>query len=214
MSSPVCACGPRCGLVPSRASSYAWGHSPNARKPLHLCACDCGLRVSNRPATYRNGHQPRRDAAEFWARTKSAGDCLEWDGATNSKGYGLVKWEGADWSAHRLAWTLTFGEIPVDVWVLHHCDNPPCVNALGGCLYLGDHDQNVADKVERGRQVDGERHGRAKLSATDVEEIRDRYILPSYEGAHDSNARQLAEEYGVDRTIIQRLMKDQLWRRP
>jgi hypothetical protein len=97
---------------------------------------------------------------------------------------------------------------------LHHCDNPPCVNAAGGCLYLGDHDQNVTDKVDRGRQVDGERHGRAKLTAAQVSEIRARYIFPSYEGAHDSNARLLAKEFDVDRKTIQSLARGLAWRRP
>jgi hypothetical protein len=199
--------------VPGHAPSKYVRTTPILSRPN--CACGCGEKTANYARTWISGHRPvGRDAAEFWSRTKPVGDCLEWTGGTSDCGYGVVSWEGQTWGAHRLAWTLTFGPIPDGVWVLHHCDNPPCVNASGGCLYLGDHDQNVADKVERGRQVDGERHGRAKLSAAEVEEIRDRYIWPSYEGAHDSNARPLAEEFGVDRTIIQRLMKNQLWRRP
>jgi HNH endonuclease len=170
--------------------------------------------VSSPRATYRNGHQPGRDPREFWARTKKIGRCREWQGGMNDRGYGVLKWENQEWFAHRLAWTLTFGPIPDGMWVLHHCDNPPCVNAPGGCLYLGDHDQNVADKVRRGRQVDGERHGRAKLTAVQVEEIRRRYVFPSYEGAHDSNARALAEEFGVDRKQVQRLARGLAWRRP
>lgn len=157
----------------------------------------------------------RNTAEDFWARTRpTSSGCLEWTGDFVDKGYGRMKFDGKDVAAHRLAWILTFGPIPDDVWVLHHCDNPPCVNAPGGCLYLGDHEQNVADKVERGRQADGERHGRAKLTATQVEEIRQRYIFPSYEGAHDSNARALAEEFGVDRKQIQRLARGEAWKRP
>lgn len=157
----------------------------------------------------------KNTAEDFWANTaRAASGCLEWTGATFDKGYGRFRFDGKEWQAHRLAWTLTFGPIPDGLWVLHHCDNPPCVDAQRGCLYLGDHEQNVADKVGRGRQVDGERHGRAKLTAEQVAAIRKHYIWPSYEGAHDSNARQLAREYGVDRSVIQRLMKDQLWRRP
>lgn len=210
-----CACDPRCGLVTSRGSIYAAGHSPRARRPLHLCACGCGLFVSARHAAYRGGHRPARDMQEFWSRTeRTASDCREWQGATNNSGYGVLKWGNRDWSAHRLAWTLTFGPIPDGMWVLHHCDNPPCVNAPGGCLYLGDNDQNVADKVRRGRQIDGERHGRAKLTAAQVAEIRERYIFPSYEGAHDSNARALAKEFGVDRKQIQHLARGLSWRRP
>lgn len=157
----------------------------------------------------------RNTAEDFWARTRpTSTGCLEWTGDVTDKGYGRMKFDGRDVAAHRLAWILTFGSIPEDVWVLHHCDNPPCVNAPGGCLYLGDHDQNVADKVARGRQIDGERHGRAKLTAEQVADIRRRYIFPSYEGAHDSNARALAEEFGVDRKQIQRLCRGEAWLRP
>lgn len=104
---------------------------------------------------------------------------------------------------HRLAWALTHGPIPPGKWVLHHCDNPPCCEAGepgrpgSGCLYLGDHEQNVADKVARERQVHGERHGRAKLSTAQVEEIRRRYVPSSGAGRPDGNKDQLAAEFGV-----------------
>lgn len=151
---------------------------------------------------------------DFWVNTRPIDSgCLIWTASTFGKGYGRFRFEGKEWPAHRLAWVLTFGSIPDDIWVLHHCDTPPCVNAQG-CLYLGDHEQNVADKVGRGRQADGERHGRTRLSAAQVMEIRSRYVFPSYEGAHDSNARQLAKEFDVDRKTIQRLCRGLTWRRP
>jgi hypothetical protein len=74
-----------------------------------------------------------------------------------------MKWQGRDQGTHRIAWMVTHGPIPPGKWVLHHCDNPPCCDAGApgdpdsGCLYLGDHERNVADKVERGRQVDRKR---------------------------------------------------------
>lgn len=215
-----CKCG--CGEVMPPYKQYAPGHSPTLyvrKTPILLrpvCACGCGRKTANHERRWLSGHRPaRRNPTDFWSRTRPAtSGCLEWLDRTGDKGYGVVSWEGKTWGAHRLAWTLTFGPIPEGLWVLHHCDNPPCVNAPGGCLYLGDHDQNVADKVHRGRQIDGERHGRAKLTAEQVEEIRIRYIFPSYEGAHDSNARALAKEFGVGRKQIQRLCRGEAWRRP
>ena len=209
-------CGCACGYKVSGPGAYLPGHSPRARKPAPRCACGCGEFVALRKSLYRKGHRPvDRDPQEFWTRTEeTASGCRVWTGRVDDKGYGVVSWEGKTWGAHRLAWTLTFGTVSDGQWVLHHCDNPPCVNASGGCLYLGDHEQNVADKVDRGRQVDGERHGRAKLTAEEVEEIRRRYIFPSCEGAHDSNARTLAKEFGVDRKQIQRLARGEAWKRP
>jgi len=44
---------------------------------------------------------------------------------------------------------LAHGAISSDLWVLHHCDNPPCVNP--DHLYLGTVVENVRDAMERGR---------------------------------------------------------------
>jgi hypothetical protein len=50
---------------------------------------------------------------------------------------------------HRFAWELAYGPIPDGLWVLHHCDNPPCVNI--DHLYLGTVKDNTADMMRRGR---------------------------------------------------------------
>lgn len=51
--------------------------------------------------------------------------------------------------AHRYAWELTWGTVPDGLWVLHHCDNPPCVRL--DHLFLGTAADNVADMMAKGR---------------------------------------------------------------
>lgn len=77
--------------------------------------------------------------------------CIEYTGSRDRQGY------GKQWSplmrrstlAHRVAWEKVHGEIPPGVCVLHHCDNPPCVNV--DHLYLGSRADNARDRTERDR---------------------------------------------------------------
>lgn len=90
----------------------------------------------------------------FWAKVEKAGDdeCWLWTAATNGYGYGALSiGNGINTSAHRFAWALHFGEFDEDAWVLHHCDNPPCVNPAH--LFLGDPLANVQDMDAKGRRV-------------------------------------------------------------
>lgn len=54
-------------------------------------------------------------------------------------------------TAHRLAWVLTWGEIPGKLHVLHTCDNPPCMNP--DHLFVGTNADNVRDRHAKGRTV-------------------------------------------------------------
>lgn len=84
-------------------------------------------------------------------------------------GYGAAHHLGKTITAHRLSWILHRGPIPPETpWVLHKCDNPPCVNP--GHLFLGTSRDNVADKVAKGRQARGEKHGLAKLTNAQARE--------------------------------------------
>ena len=76
--------------------------------------------------------------------------CLEWTGATNPAGYGLMRANGKVVLTHRLAWALANGAIPDGLQVLHHCDNPPCCDAETH-LFLGTDADNRADMAAKGR---------------------------------------------------------------
>lgn len=84
---------------------------------------------------------------EFWdfVSKSHAHGCWRWTGPADRKGYG--RWSKA--LAHRHSWTLAHGPIPDGLWVLHHCDNPPCVNPAH--LYLGTVVENAQDSMSRGR---------------------------------------------------------------
>lgn len=122
-----------------------------------------------------NGSGPRARRGEAQAhllQMVATGDrssgCWEWPFARNKLGYGLVRFDGRTWLAHRLTYQLATGTTP-DV-CRHQCDNPPCTNP--GHLLDGTVLDNARDSCERGQQPVGERIGRSKLREADVTEMR------------------------------------------
>ena len=67
-------------------------------------------------------------ADRFQWKVDRSGECWRWIAFLNPRGYGMVRNAGRMALAHRVAWALERGEIPVGMQVLHHCDNPACVN--------------------------------------------------------------------------------------
>ena len=64
----------------------------------------------------------------FWAlvdRNHPSG-CWMWQGQRHQQ-YGVTSWQGKRWRAHRLAYTLLWGDIPTGYHLDHLCRNTLCV---------------------------------------------------------------------------------------
>jgi hypothetical protein len=134
--------------------------------------------------------------AEYFQRyAQPAEGCWLWKGSISDKGYGCVHLSSPRQKlyAHRLSWMAHFGPIPDGLHVLHHCDNPPCVNPSH--LFLGTHQDNMRDMVEKRRMV-------MKLMEADVLAIR---------ASTQPNA-VLARQYGVSTSTICDIQKRRTWR--
>lgn len=87
--------------------------------------------------------------------------CWEWLSAKTPRGYGVfeVSHLGVCTAirAPRLAYFIHYGSDPYPLFVRHSCDNPTCVNPHH--LLLGDHDDNMRDKIDRNRTAKGDRNG-------------------------------------------------------
>lgn len=107
----------------------------------------------------------------FWKHVdiKDLFECWLWKGATDSAGYGSFRNKTGTTIASRISYFLVYGIIPKGKNVLHHCDNPLCVNPSH--LFLGTQKDNIRDCVTKKRIAIGEHHGRSKLTESDILKI-------------------------------------------
>lgn len=152
----------RFGEAPDASSVSAWMRDlarPRARWHARLVELTDGAVPTD--WIYQDP-PPASIAARFWAKVKKGSGCWEWQAAVARYGYGKFLWRKSAGvaeflTAHRAAWRLEHGEIPLGMFVCHHCDNPPCVRPEH--LFLGTRTDNTNDMVRKGRAATGERNG-------------------------------------------------------
>ena len=159
--------------------------------------------------------------------------CWLWTGVVSGFGYGRMtigsRAGGAkrrQWSTHRLSYAHFRGPIPDGLLVCHRCDVPACVNP--DHLWLGTQSENLLDMSSKGRhaaaakpervsrgdrhwtraspekRLRGERHGGAKLTESDVREIRASW-------AADHRIKPLVARFGVSSTLIDNIVRRVSW---
>ena len=147
----------------------------------------------------------------FWNKVNQEGPihpvlgtrCWIWTAGHFVSGYGAFNVAKTPIYAHRLCWTLTRDAIPSGLEVLHHCDNPPCVNP--DHLFLGTHADNMADMASKERKQWGEAHYKAKFTETTVKEVRKLYAQGGI------TQRAIAARYGVCQQAISRIIVRKTW---
>jgi hypothetical protein len=141
----------------------------------------------------------------FWSRVYKFESCWEWFGNTNRKGYGIIRQNGISIATQRASWRLHNGAIPNGMHVLHTCDMPWCVNPAH--LYLGKNEDNIRDKVMRGRTAKsiGAKNGQAKLTETDIAQIRVLYW------EQNIYQHQIATQFNISQPEVSRIVHDKRW---
>lgn len=151
------------------------------------------------------GPKPTPVQDRFWPKVDKRGpdECWPWLASVTSNGYGKILVNGRLEPAPRVSFVLAHGEIPAGLWVLHRCDNPPCVNPAH--LYVGSPEDNNRDRIVRGRFRGNPDPWACKrrLTAEQVEEIR------AFGNPHRHARSELAKRYGVTYQHIMAIQRGQ-----
>ena len=124
-------------------------------------------------------------------------NCWIWQGYRNKDGYGCLTYLGREWKAHRLFFHLTKGLKHPKSWVLHSCDNPPCVNP--DHLREGTPRENSQEAWERGA-------GKRKYPVPD-EIIKAMLAEFAVTGNMNATARKFGKSTGYTWRIVNRQLK-------
>lgn len=135
--------------------------------------------------------------------SEQVGECLIWTGRLDSDGYGYVQIDKQRDFVHRAAWIEVNGSIPEGMSICHSCDNRACINPLH--LFLGTHQANMDDRNQKLRQAQGSKNGRAKLSESQVAEIRTRLRSGCADGS-------VALSFGISRRVIRDIRTGKTWK--
>lgn len=186
-----------------------WENEMTLAEMGNVAGCDAvtimyWMKKYNIPRRPRNKQISITD--RFWNKVDIRGidDCWLWQGGI-SNGYGSFRLDGRAHASHRIAWELENGPISDGVCVCHKCDVRACCNP--NHLFLGTRIDNNTDRdmKGRGKGAKGEQSGRAKLTNTQVTEIRRLYA------SRKISQRKLATMFGVTHSTIGTIVRYEHW---
>lgn len=142
----------------------------------------------------------------FWSKVGIAGkdECWLWKASCTVFGYGQLYYHGKPERAHRLAWLLTYGDIPTGMHVLHKCDVPACCNV--NHLFLGTHQENMYDMITKMRYAHGDDFTNSKLTSDKVIKMRELYDSGLY------TTTEIGEVFHTSRQNVNDIGKRRSWK--
>lgn len=145
---------------------------------------------------------------QILANFKPEGDCLIWQGAIGTHGYGVANLNGVVETVHRIVYKHFEGFVTEGLQVLHKCNRKPCGNIYH--LYEGTHQENCDDRKNAGTQVNpptgkGEACPHASLTNVEVLAIRELYREGGW------TQLDLAKAFGISREGISGIITRRTW---
>lgn len=166
--------------------------------------------------TCANRHQGQPLVVRFWRRVKKTDGCWLWTGARGVHGYGTIMEGGLNGGAlllaHRVSWELHNGPIPDGLSVCHNCDKdyPPGDISYRLCVrpdhfFLGTQADNSRDAGLKGRACKGSQKKNAKLTETQVLNMRRAHAL-------GQTKKALSQLHGLSLSTTCRIISQKTWR--
>ena len=119
--------------------------------------------------------------------------CFEWQGAMEGRRYPVVRYFKKQEAVHRVVWKIVKGKLSKGQQVLHTCDNTICCNILH--LFKGTHQDNMDDKVRKGRQAKGNQICQPMFT----EEDRKQFVKLRKQGL---TLKQIGDKFGTTKQTI------------
>lgn len=131
--------------------------------------------------------------------------CWLWRARKAITTYGFKRHNGKNISATRLVYRLVHGDqsLPDNLFVLHRCDNPPCVNP--DHLFVGTQLDNIRDCISKGRNVCGAKTWNSKLTNEQVREMRQLH-------SRGFSGRSLSRRYGINDSAVSAIVHGRKWK--
>ena len=134
------------------------------------------------------------------SRRRTATGCLLWTGAKQTYGYGQLSVNGKANLVHRLAYELYIGPIPENMFVMHTCRTPKCINP--DHLFTGTRQDCINRRSVSDRQARGETHGNVKLLEKDILSI---FEMRRF----GCTQKEIAKHFSVSQIQVHRVLKGQ-----
>lgn len=146
------------------------------------------------------------DRERFWSKVELGDGCWKWTGYVNEDGYGNIAIGRSSAKVHRFSWSLANGPIPAGMYVLHRCDNPPCVRP--DHLFLGTQAENMADMRAKGRghKCRSENGANAKLDRNHA------HAILFLRRNTDFTLKQIAAQFGVGISTVHMIETGSRWK--
>lgn len=147
-----------------------------------------------------------KDIRRFWAKVllPDSNGCMLWTDKPNKAGYGVMWAQGKNRRVHRVSLLLAEGLPPSPQHeAAHSCRSRHC--AAPAHLRWSTRKDNSDDRVKDGTVPAGEKNGNARLTATEVAEIRSAYSNGQV------SQKNLGQRYGIGQTTVSDIVNGRRW---